>query len=95
MKKIRNRLVLFCALIVFLWMLPAQKPMAAALNDEPEQTEDEETVPGETEIAGEPVRALPELADADYVTDVFYTQTTMQVIFSNGELFFYLPKYWI
>ena len=66
MKKIRNRLVLFCALIVFLWMLPAQKPMAAALNDEPEQTEDEETVPGETEIAGEPVRALPELADADY-----------------------------
>ena len=94
MKKIRNRLVLFCALIVFLWMLPAQKPMAAALNDEPEQTEDEETVPGETEIAGEPVRALPELADADYVTDVFYTQTTMQGIFSNRELFFYVPKYW-
>lgn len=46
------------------------------------------------EPAGEPVRELPELPDAEYTTDVFYTQTTMQGIFSNRELFFFIPEYW-
>lgn len=46
------------------------------------------------EMAGEPVRELPELPETEYTTDVFYTQTTMQGIFSNRELFFYIPEYW-
>lgn len=101
MKKTLNRLIILSALTVFVWMLPVQKAGAAALNEQPEQAEDGEvTAPEETEepvmneTAGEPVRELPDLPDADYVTDVFYTQTTMQGIFSNRELFFYVPEYW-
>lgn len=46
------------------------------------------------EDAGEPVRELPSHPKTTYSDDVFYTQTTLQGIFSSNELFFYIPNYW-
>ena len=46
------------------------------------------------EDAGEPVRIEPSHPDTTYTEDIFYTQTTLQGIFSSNELFFYIPNYW-
>lgn len=44
--------------------------------------------------AGEPVRVRPSHIDTTYKNDVFFSQTTLQGIFSSNELFFYIPTYW-
>lgn len=46
------------------------------------------------EDAGEPVRTKPSYPKTTYTQDIFYTQTTLQGIFSSNELFFYIPNYW-
>ena len=46
------------------------------------------------ENVGEPDRIKPKYEETSYVKDVFFTQTTMQGIFSSSELYFYIPEYW-
>lgn len=46
------------------------------------------------EDAGEPVRVRPSHPNTTYTEDIFFTQTTLQGIFSSNELFFYIPAYW-
>lgn len=46
------------------------------------------------EDAGEPLRIMPTHSNTTYQKDIFFTQTTLQGIFSSNELFFYIPNYW-
>lgn len=52
--------------------------------------ENEETVPP----AGAPDRIRPEYEETSYEKDFFFSKATMQGIFSNSGLYFYVPEYW-
>lgn len=97
----RNKKIILPILVLLLAILPGQQVLATEITDGETGTAKEETLQDDPmeqfrapEISGEPVREKPELPKAGYTTDVFYPQTTMQGIFANKELFFYIPAYW-
>ena len=44
--------------------------------------------------AQEPERKRPEYDETSYIKETFFPQSTMQGIFSDCELYFYIPEYW-
>ncbi len=46
------------------------------------------------EDAGEPNTIKPTVPNTSYTKDFNFTQTTLQGIFTNSELYFEIPKYW-
>ena len=84
----KTNIIILPILVILLAFLPQCKAFAT----EVDVVMEEQFV--EPELAGEPLREKPELPRAAYTTDVFYTQTTMRGIFSNKELYFYIPSYW-
>lgn len=109
-RKFDVRKIILPILVLLLAALPGQQVRAAEITaggtdaaGEKALQEDSASMEGSAsmeeqftapEISGEPVREKPELPKAAYTTDVFYPQTTMQGIFANKELFFYIPAYW-
>lgn len=59
--------------------------LEAAEGEEPE-TEDPE--------GNAPEKIRPEYEETSYIKDIFFSQTTMQGIYSNCGVYFYVPEYW-
>lgn len=92
--------IILSGFVALLALVPMQTVYASEIDAEFMVQEDTDVVTDiiatatASEMAGVPVREKPELPDADFTTDVFYTQTTMQGIMANKELFFFIPTYW-
>lgn len=81
--------ILFISL--FLGVMPAGLVMAAP---EEEIDEEEDQTEGESVIADAFERIRPEYEETSYIKDIFFSKTTMQGIYSNCGVYFYVPEYW-
>ena len=92
-----SKRIILSGLFLMLAFSPVLSARASEIDTE-ESVEDASTEVvqqfAEPENVGEPVRNKPQLPNAAFTTDVFYTQTTLQGIFASRELFFYVPAYW-
>ena len=92
-----SKRIILSGLFLMLAFSPVLSARASVIDTE-ESVEDASTEVvqqfAEPENVGDPVRNKPQLPNAAFTTDVFYTQTTLQGIFASRELFFYVPAYW-
>jgi len=92
-----SKRIILSGLFLMLAFSPVLSARASEIDTE-ESVEDASTEVvqqfAEPENVGDPVRNKPQLPNAAFTTDVFYTQTTLQGIFASRELFFYVPAYW-
>lgn len=108
MKKILMTRVMAGIILIslFLGLAPVNLVMAAPKEEtasedsnagDMEDKEQEQSVSEKEEEAGmvdAPERIRPEYEETSYIKDIFFSKTTMQGIYSNCGVYFYVPEYW-
>lgn len=85
---------------LFFGLMPVSPVIAAPKEENKESTLDALDAAGEEELETEdpeenaPEKIRPEYEETSYIKDIFFSQTTMQGIYSNCGVYFYVPEYW-
>lgn len=91
----KSKKIILPGLVLMLALIMMQPVYASEVStEEADVQESMQELFVEPANVGDPVREKPQLPEADFTTDVFYTQTTLQGILASRELYFYIPSYW-